>query len=87
MPGRLMIDAVVKKSLMRKYIVFALLIVTPAGFLFKFYTGPVRWWLNDYGAGVLYEVFWHIIYMVGFSPLCYWVFYGMVLNSLDDQTV
>ena len=50
-----------KKSLMRKYIVLALLVVTPAGFLFKFYSGPAQWWFNNYGAGLLYEVFWILV--------------------------
>ena len=51
----------VKKSLIRKYLFFALLVVTPAGFLFKLYSGPVQWWFNGYGAGLLYEVFWILI--------------------------
>ena len=54
-------DAVVKKSRTRKYIVLALLVVTPAGFLFKFYSGPAQWWFNNYGAGLLYEIFWILI--------------------------
>ncbi len=45
----------------RIYIGFFLLLVTPAGFLFKFYSGPARWWFNNYGAGVLYEIFWILI--------------------------
>lgn len=53
--------AVVKESLMRKYIVFALLVVAPAGFLSKFYSGPAQWWFNNYGAGLLYEVFWILV--------------------------
>jgi hypothetical protein len=61
MGTRLMMDAVVKKSHTRKYIVLALLVVTPAGFLFKFYSGPAQWWFNNYGAGLLYEVFWILI--------------------------
>jgi len=36
----------------------SLLIVTPAGFAFKLHSGPGAWWFNNYGAGVLYEVFW-----------------------------
>jgi len=46
---------------MRKYIVLALLVVTPAGFLFKFYSGPAQWWFSNYGAGLLYEVFWILV--------------------------
>ena len=37
------------------------MIVTPLGFGFKFYAGPGRWWFNNYGAGVLYEVFWILV--------------------------
>jgi hypothetical protein len=44
-------------SIQRK-VVSSLLVVTPLGFLFKFYSGPGSWWFNDYGAGVLYEIFW-----------------------------
>jgi uncharacterized membrane protein len=35
--------------------------VTPLGFLFKFYSGPGRLWFNNYGAGLLYEVFWSLV--------------------------
>ncbi len=55
------------EKLIRLYIGFSLLFVTIAGFLFKFYSGPARWWFNDYGAGVLYEVFW-ILVVFFFSP-------------------
>lgn len=40
---------------------FLLLIITPLGFLFKFYSGPVAWWFNNYGAGLLYEIFWILV--------------------------
>lgn len=43
---------------LRKYIFFSLLFVTPAGFLLKFYAGPGHYWFNNYGAGILYEIFW-----------------------------
>ena len=45
----------------RTYTILYLLVVTPLGFLFKFYTGPGRWWFNDYGVGVLYEIFWILV--------------------------
>jgi len=51
----------------RKYILLALLVVTPTGFLFKFYVGPGRWWFNDYGAGLLYEVSW-VLVIFSFFP-------------------
>ena len=45
----------------RKYIFLSLLAVTPTGFLFKCYSGPAQWWFNDYGAGLLYEIFWCLV--------------------------
>jgi hypothetical protein len=32
-----------------------------AGFAFKWYRGPERWWFNDYGAAVMYEIFWCLV--------------------------
>ncbi len=49
----------VNSHLFRRWlIILSLCVITPLGFWFKFYTGPCRWWFNDYGAAVLYEVFW-----------------------------
>ena len=45
----------------RKHTVYSLLAVTPVGFGFKFYNGPAKWWFNNYGAGLLYEIFWILI--------------------------
>ncbi|MFQ5706283.1 MAG: DUF2809 domain-containing protein [bacterium] len=39
----------------------SLLVVTPIGFASKLYQGPGAWWLNDYGGGVLYEIFWILL--------------------------
>jgi hypothetical protein len=49
------------KYAIRKYCIYSLLVVTPLGFLFKIYPGPGRLWFNDYGAGLLYEIFWILI--------------------------
>ena len=49
------------KSLIRKYALLSLLLVIPLGFLFKFYSGPARWWFNDYGVGILYVIFWVLL--------------------------
>jgi hypothetical protein len=54
-------DTIISFFLKRKWILIALLIVTPAGFLFKFYSGPGHRWFNDYGAGVMYEIFWCMV--------------------------
>jgi hypothetical protein len=51
----------VSKSLIRKYVLLSLLLVTPTGFLFKFYSGPAQWWFNDYGAGIPYVIFWVLV--------------------------
>ena len=41
--------------------ILSLLVVTPLGFAFKFYSGPGNGWFNNYGAGVLYEIFWILL--------------------------
>lgn len=46
------------KANIRWLTILSLIIVTPLGFLSKFYQGPLDWWFNDYGGGVLYEIFW-----------------------------
>lgn len=46
----------------RKRILISLLVVTPTAFLFKLYSGPAQGWFNDYGAGVLYEIFWCLLF-------------------------
>jgi hypothetical protein len=42
-------------------IVLSLCVITPAGFACKVYDGPGRWWFNDYGGGVAYEIFWCLV--------------------------
>jgi hypothetical protein len=56
-----------KISLARRYTLYSLLLVTPAGFLLKFYSGPGHSWFNNYGAGLLYEIFW-ILFVFLFFP-------------------
>ncbi len=46
----------------RRWILLSLFIVTPLGFGFKFYEGPGRWWFCYYGAGVMYEIFWCLVF-------------------------
>jgi len=45
----------------RVRIVLSLLVVTPVGFYFKLYSGLAQDWFNNYGAGVLYVVFWCLV--------------------------
>jgi hypothetical protein len=50
----------------RKNCLYSILAVTPVGFGFKLYTGPAHWWFNDYGAGLLYEIFWIlVVFLIG----------------------
>jgi len=51
-------NSIISLFLKRKLIFLSLCIVIPAGFLFKFYLGPAHKWFNDYGAAVMYEIFW-----------------------------
>ena len=50
-----------KWSSIQTRVVLSLLVVTPLGFAFKFYSGPGNGWFNDYGAGVVYEIFWILL--------------------------
>jgi hypothetical protein len=62
-------------------VLFSLLIVTPLGFAFKFYPGPGNGWFNNYGAGVIYEIFWILLAFLFFPsrksanviPVCVFV--------------
>lgn len=42
----------------RLYLIFSLVIITPLGFLTKFYHGVGATWVQDSLGGVLYEIFW-----------------------------
>ena len=47
--------------LYRIRIILSLCLVVPLGFWFKLYDGPGAWWFNNYGAGVVYEIFWCLV--------------------------
>ncbi len=38
-----------------------LLIITPIGFMTKFYSGPAHHWVSDSFGGLLYEIFWCLV--------------------------
>ena len=56
-----------KGSSTQTSVILSLLVVTPLGFAFKFYSGPGNPWFNNSGAGLLYEVFW-ILFAFLFLP-------------------
>jgi len=59
-----MAGKVVSFFLRRWVILASLCVVTPGGFAFKFYDGPGRWWFHYYGAGVVYEIFWCLVFFL-----------------------
>lgn len=47
-----------ERRAIRRRVLLSLLVVTPAGFALKLYAGPGQAWVNNYAAGVVYEIFW-----------------------------
>ncbi|MCD6117512.1 DUF2809 domain-containing protein [bacterium] len=47
-------------SVYRKYILLTIAAIVPLGFGTKFYSGPLAKWVNIYGGGVLYVIFWSL---------------------------
>jgi len=45
----------------RIIILLCLVVVVPLGLASKLYQGAGDWWINDYGGGMLYEVFWILL--------------------------
>lgn len=39
-----------------------LIIIIPAGFYTKFYSGPAQPWVSDSFGGLLYEIFWCLVF-------------------------
>jgi len=50
-----------RSNQIRSRIILWLALITPLGFLFKLYPGPGHLWFNNYGAGLLYELFWILV--------------------------
>jgi hypothetical protein len=46
--------------------IICLVIITPLGFIFKFYSGPFYDWVNNNAAGMLYEIFWILLFFLFF---------------------
>jgi hypothetical protein len=50
-------------------IIISLLIITPIGFLSKFYRGPAHLWVNNSLCGVFYEIFWCLVLALFFRRI------------------
>jgi len=62
------VEIVLKKIFLffekRYLILVSICVVTPLGFWCKFYDGPGKLWFNNYGGGVLYEIFWCLVFFL-----------------------
>ena len=52
--------------LQKKWTLAAILVITPLGFYSKFYTGPASAWVNNSLGGVLYVIFWSLVFSLLF---------------------
>ncbi len=50
----------------------SLLIITPAGFYSKFYTGPAAEWVNNSFSGLVYVIFWCLLLFIMFPHIRTW---------------
>lgn len=62
-----------KISTKQKLALILLLLITPLGFYTKFYSGPGASWVNDSLGGVLYEIFWCLLFFLFFVKAKAWV--------------
>ena len=46
----------------RLLILLSLIVITPIGFMTKFYHGPAENWVNDSLGGLFYEIFWCLVF-------------------------
>lgn len=50
-----------KIQLQRFLIIISLILITPLGFLSKFYHGTAQDWINNFSGDILYEIFWCLL--------------------------
>ena len=50
----------------RKWSIISIIIIIPVGFYTKFYPGPASGWVNNSLGGILYVIFWSLVfYLIG----------------------
>ena len=60
-------------STKQKRALILLLLIIPIGFYTKIYSGPAAQWVNDSLGGVLYEIFWCLLFFLFFVKAKAWV--------------
>ena len=65
----------------RLIILLLLVVITPLGFLTKFYSGSAEDWMNNSLGGLFYEIFWCLVVTFIFTKIkpikiAFWVFVG-----------
>ena len=60
--------------------IVSLVVLIPAGFYTKFYTGPAANWVNNSLGGVFYEIFWCLLIFLFFSSVKAWTIALFVLT-------
>ncbi|GBD88761.1 hypothetical protein BMS3Abin03_02702 [bacterium BMS3Abin03] len=68
-----LINIISNHSKERVWAVALLLIITPLGFYTKFYSGPAADWVNNSLGGLLYEIFWCLLFFILFVNAKPWV--------------
>lgn len=48
----------------RKWTILSILIITPIGFSTKLYSGPISAWVNNSLGGILYVLFWALLFFL-----------------------
>ncbi len=68
-----------RSLLKKKWTLAAILVITPLGFYSKFYTGHASAWVNNSLGGVLYVIFWALVFSLIFVRSRPWKIAGIVV--------
>jgi hypothetical protein len=63
----------------RKWTLISIAVIVPVGFLTKFYSGPWESWVNNSLGGILYVIFWSLVFFLVFPRTRVWKITGIVL--------
>lgn len=75
--GMKMIRAIRK----RRWTCLFIALIVPLGFLTKFYSGPASSWVNNSLGGILYVIFWSLLFSVLFTRTGPWKVALMVTGA------